>query len=165
MHYAYPHLAPAALLAAGVVAGLLLWAGCGGTAPAPAGRRTDRRPVLLVNRRRRPAKAALLLAAAGLAAFALVGPQWGQVVAEPPDNPPRGRDVLIVLDVSRSMLAEDVLPSRLARAKADVRDLAASLERQGGYRSALSLLPTGPPFFAPSPPTSLLRGRAVPCLC
>src|SRR5207302_10862009 len=94
-------------------------------------------PLLLVNRRRRALKAALFLAAAALLAIALVGPQWGQVIDEPPENPSKGRDVLIVLDVSRSMLAEDVAPSRLARAKADVHDLAVWLERQGGYRVGL----------------------------
>jgi Ca-activated chloride channel homolog len=36
-------------------------------------------------------------------------------------------DVIVVLDVSRSMLAEDAAPSRLERAKAEVRDLAAQL--------------------------------------
>jgi Ca-activated chloride channel family protein len=45
--------------------------------------------------------------------------------------------VLILLDVSRSMLAEDVAPNRLERAKADLRDLAARLEREGGYRIGL----------------------------
>lgn len=35
-------------------------------------------------------------------------------------NPAGGRDVIFVLDVSRSMLADDVRPSRLARAKEDI---------------------------------------------
>jgi Ca-activated chloride channel homolog len=35
----------------------------------------------------------------------------------------RGVDCFICLDVSRSMLAEDVAPSRLGRAKSDIRDL------------------------------------------
>jgi len=47
-------------------------------------------------------------------------------MARPGNNPrPRatqeaGRDIVFVLDVSRSMLAEDVRPSRLARAKDDI---------------------------------------------
>ncbi|MFH1999072.1 MAG: VWA domain-containing protein [Planctomycetota bacterium] len=35
----------------------------------------------------------------------------------------RGVDLFVLLDVSRSMLAEDVAPNRLTRAKTDVRDL------------------------------------------
>ncbi len=138
MHYAYPLLTPASVLVVGAMAGLLALAWL-------RRRRALRRladepttkPLLLVSRPRRLAKAGLLLAAAGLAAFALLGPQWGQIAEEPSEPSTQGRDVMIVLDVSRSMLAEDVAPSRLARAKADIRDLAASLERQGGYRIGL----------------------------
>ena len=35
----------------------------------------------------------------------------------------RGVDLFVLLDVSRSMTAEDVAPSRLERAKSDIRDL------------------------------------------
>ncbi len=35
----------------------------------------------------------------------------------------RGRDIVLLLDVSRSMLADDVRPSRLVRAKADMLDI------------------------------------------
>ncbi len=138
MHYAYPQLIPAALLAAGVLAGLIALAwlrrrrALRRLAEAPTAE-----PLLLVSRRRQALKAALFLVAAALLAFAVVGPQWGQVIDEPVAAPSPGRDVLVVLDVSRSMLAEDVAPSRLARAKADVRDLAADLERRGGYRMGL----------------------------
>jgi Ca-activated chloride channel homolog len=47
-------------------------------------------------------------------------PQWGER-----DAPAfrRGRDLLILLDVSRSMLANDVHPDRLQRAKTDLQDL------------------------------------------
>jgi Ca-activated chloride channel homolog len=38
-------------------------------------------------------------------------------------------DVLFVLDVSRSMLAEDAAPNRLARAKAEISQLVSRLER------------------------------------
>lgn len=40
----------------------------------------------------------------------------------------RGVDVFVLLDVSRSMLAEDVAPNRLERAKSDVRDLLQKLQ-------------------------------------
>ncbi len=63
------------------------------------------------------------------------GPLWGRDPAAPPAL---GRDVLVVLDVSRSMLAEDQPPwSRLARAKAYVEELADTLQRRGGYRLGL----------------------------
>lgn len=39
----------------------------------------------------------------------------------------RGVDLFVLLDVSRSMLAQDVAPSRLERAKSDVRDLVGRL--------------------------------------
>ena len=42
----------------------------------------------------------------------------------------RGRDVVIALDVSRSMLAADLQPSRLAAAKQSVRDLLKALTNQ-----------------------------------
>jgi Ca-activated chloride channel family protein len=129
---------PVALVAAGALAGLLALAwlrrrrALRQLAEAPTAG-----PLLLVSRTRQALKTALFLVAAGMLAVALVGPQWGQVMEEPVAAPSPGRDVLIVLDVSRSMLAEDVAPSRLARAKADIRALAASLERQGGYRVGL----------------------------
>ncbi len=56
---------------------------------------------------------------------ALAGPRFGmeyeQVV-------PRGSDLYVLIDVSRSMLADDVPPSRLGRAKADVLSLVNRLE-------------------------------------
>src|SRR5262249_13564460 len=81
-------------------------------------------------------KAALFVAGALLLAVVLLGPQWGKTTQT--DLPPtRGPDVIIILDVSRSMLAEDATPNRLERAKADIRDLTARLEKQGGYRVGL----------------------------
>ena len=62
---------------------------------------------------------------------ALVGPQWGfrwQEVKR------RGVDLVIALDVSKSMLAEDVKPSRLARAKLAIKELLPQLK---GDRVAL----------------------------
>jgi Ca-activated chloride channel family protein len=56
---------------------------------------------------------------------ALAGPRFGtqyEVVV------PRGSDLYVLIDVSRSMLAEDVPPSRLGRAKADVAALVNRLE-------------------------------------
>jgi len=70
--------------------------------------------------RRRGAKRALIAAGIALAGFALAGPQYGFTWEE---TQRRGIDVLIALDTSRSMLAQDVAPSRLERAKLAVRDL------------------------------------------
>ena len=59
----------------------------------------------------------------GLAALA--GPRFG---TQYEDVVPRGADLYVLIDVSRSMLAEDVPPSRLGRAKADVAALVNRLE-------------------------------------
>src|SRR5262249_16924178 len=67
-----------------------------------------------LHRRRRTVRAAMLVAAALLLVLALGGPMWGfrwQEVRR------EGVDLVVALDTSRSMLATDVKPSRLARAK------------------------------------------------
>jgi Ca-activated chloride channel family protein len=63
--------------------------------------------------------------------LAAARPQWGtrEVAVYQ-----RGRDLVIALDVSRSMLARDVHPNRLQRAKADILDLIRELR---GDRAAL----------------------------
>jgi Ca-activated chloride channel family protein len=81
--------------------------------------------------RRRLLRDALLSAAVLLCVVALAGPQvgtWMRTVQE------RGVDVMVVLDTSRSMLAADVTPSRLERAKREVRGL---LDRMRGDRVGL----------------------------
>ena len=57
--------------------------------------------------------------------IALAGPRFG---TQYEDVVPRGSDLYVLIDVSRSMLAEDVPPSRLGRAKADVAALVNRLE-------------------------------------
>lgn len=79
-------------------------------------------------------KAACLLGAVGCLVLALMQPQWGQ---EWQELQRQGRELMIVLDVSRSMLAEDVVPNRLARAKSDIHDLVQVLQREGGHRLGL----------------------------
>lgn len=67
-----------------------------------------------------------LLALAGLAmVVALMRPQWGERFVAAPRV---GAEIMIALDVSRSMLADDARPSRLERAKAEITDLLAYLE-------------------------------------
>lgn len=71
--------------------------------------------------------AKLLLQESALVAglVALAGPQFGTQVET---VVPRGSDLYVLIDVSRSMLADDVAPSRLGRAKADVAALVGRLE-------------------------------------
>ena len=66
----------------------------------------------------------LFMAGLVLSLVAAARPQWGtheETVYQ------RGRDLMVVLDVSRSMLARDVHPSRLGRAKVDLLDLVKEL--------------------------------------
>jgi Ca-activated chloride channel family protein len=63
----------------------------------------------------------LLLGLASLAiVVALAGPRWGSRVVE---TETKGLDLIIAIDISRSMLAEDTEPSRLERAKREARRL------------------------------------------
>lgn len=57
--------------------------------------------------------------------LAIARPQFGEETLEVEVS---GVDVFILLDVSRSMLAEDVRPNRLERAKSDILDLLRELE-------------------------------------
>lgn len=63
--------------------------------------------------------------AAALAAVALSGPRWGEerIVTET-----RGLNLVVAVDISRSMLAEDVKPSRLGRALREARRLVQDLD-------------------------------------
>ena len=65
-------------------------------------------------------KASLLLLAFVFGIIAAASPRFGTYYEEVSRS---GVDVFILLDVSRSMLAEDVAPNRLERAKSDIRDL------------------------------------------
>ena len=65
------------------------------------------------------------------AALALAGPRWGRV---PVEEPGPGREVVLLLDVSHSMAATDVSPSRLALSRMAARRL---LDRLPGTRFAL----------------------------
>ena len=73
----------------------------------------------------------LILIGLALVLFAAARPQWGKTMERTVE---RSRNVVVAIDVSRSMLAADVRPNRLERAKADVADLIDSLE---GDRCAL----------------------------
>jgi Ca-activated chloride channel homolog len=70
-------------------------------------------------------RVALILLAGTFLALALARPQWGEKIEEVHRQ---GVDVIIAMDVSASMLAEDVKPSRLVRAREEVATLIDSLE-------------------------------------
>src|SRR5437773_8083717 len=58
------------------------------------------------------------------------GPRWG--TGAPPSVAP-GRDIVVVLDLSRSMSARDALPSRLGKAKDALAELAHAIQGRGGH--------------------------------
>jgi Ca-activated chloride channel family protein len=65
-------------------------------------------------------KHGLFLAVLVLCIFSLARPQWGAVWEK---SETRGIDILIALDTSRSMLAEDIRPNRLERSRLAILDL------------------------------------------
>lgn len=78
-------------------------------------------------------RSVLTILALGLIVLAIARPQWGeteQIVER------HGVQLIIALDISRSMLAEDVKPNRLARAKLETADL---LQRLHGDEVGLVL--------------------------
>ena len=84
-----------------------------------------------VNQAGRRVKAALVIVALAFLIVALARPAWNP---KPRTVQRRGRDIVFVLDVSRSMIAEDLVPSRLGKAKYSIMDMIDSLE---GDRVAL----------------------------
>lgn len=74
----------------------------------------------LLNSKRAKTRNIFWLLAITLCLLALARPQWGFHWEEVKR---RGLDIMVVLDTSRSMLAEDILPNRLQQAKWGIRDL------------------------------------------
>lgn len=117
------------------VAGLLFWLDLRGSEALGRfvslimQRRLARRPSL----GQRIARAGLILGCLVLGILALMQPQMpGRAVAV--SSSQITADIMVVLDVSKSMLADDVAPTRLARAKAEIADLAGKLR---GHRIGL----------------------------
>ena len=107
-----------------------------------------------LSRGRQVGKLVLLGLGTFFAILALTGPQFGTQL-EMAER--KGVDVMIVLDVSRSMQAEDVKPSRLARAKYQIRGL---LDLLRGDRVGLVVF-AGQAFVQCPLTTDYGGGRAV----
>jgi len=86
---------------------------------------------LSVSRARQWWKTVLVVSASLLVVVSLARPAWNP---RPEKVESKGRDIVFVLDVSRSMMAEDLKPNRLERAKLAIRDLVDKIE---GDRVAL----------------------------
>lgn len=159
------------------LAGLILVV-CGRRKKAALERFAD--PELLVRltgrdrKGRRFLKAALLLSAMGFMLIGLAGPRWGSHYQEVSQ---KGVDIVVVVDVSSSMLVEDIKPNRLERAKREVSDFLKVVEgdRVGlvvfsgasfiqcpltlDYRALKMFLDSIPPDLVPVPGTDL--GSAI----
>ena len=68
---------------------------------------------------RRTLKQILLALSLALAGLAMARPQWGETSEH---SAATGEDIVFILDASRSMLADDVRPNRLTRAKLAIQD-------------------------------------------
>ncbi len=97
-----------------------------------AGSARARRQAYDLSRRRVPrpphVAALLFLIACGLAVVAAAQPRWGEEHTRVPRS---GSDLIVVLDVSRSMEARDIEPSRMEATKAMLQSM---LGRLGGDR-------------------------------
>lgn len=83
------------------------------------------RLITRTNPSRRLLSIGLLVAGLGCLVLALMRPQWGITYREMPKV---GAQIMVCLDVSRSMLAEDTAPNRLQRAKLELGDLLSFLD-------------------------------------
>ncbi len=86
---------------------------------------------LSINRGRPWLKAILIIVAVLFLIFSLIEPKWGYHWEEVEK---KGIDIVIALDTSRSMLADDVKPNRLEAAKREIENL---LNVLGGDRIGL----------------------------
>ena len=72
-----------------------------------------------IDKSKRYFKAVLIILSLAFIIFALTRPSWNP---KPEKIERKGRDIVFVLDVSKSMLAEDLVPNRLERAKLAISD-------------------------------------------
>ncbi len=101
----------------------------------------------------RPPAPLLLCAGLALGIVALARPQWGRL-----DEPvfDQSRDIIIALDLSRSMLTPDVKPSRLERSKLLIQSL---LDQPAAASASGSIVFSGTAFLQ-SPDQRRLRDPA-----
>ncbi|MFV1987722.1 MAG: VWA domain-containing protein [Gemmatimonadota bacterium] len=84
-----------------------------------------RRLTQTVSHRARAWKTTLVVVALGLSVFALARPQFGTRIETVRRE---GMDIVVALDLSESMLAEDIAPNRLERSKLEIQRLIARLD-------------------------------------
>ncbi len=81
--------------------------------------------VASVDRGRQWIRVVLLLIAIGLIALSIARPQWGTEIQK---IQRKGLDLVVLLDLSKSMLAEERGINRLDRAKSDLKDLLTAVQ-------------------------------------
>jgi Ca-activated chloride channel family protein len=106
---------------------------------------------------RRLGRLALLCAALAAGVVALMRPQ-SPGATETLSLGPRAADIMVVLDVSRSMLAEDAAPNRLERAKAEISEMLGKLH---GHRVGLVAFAGRATVLCPLTPDYSFFGNAL----
>ena len=107
-----------------------------------------------VDRRRRKFCFALVLLGFALALTALAKPRWGYIYE---DVKRKGLDLIFAVDTSRSMLSNDVPPSRLQRVKLAAQDLLDELQGDRVGLIAFAVLIASP--LNSSPSVKMIRAR------
>lgn len=92
-----------------------------------------------VSQKKQKTKLVLLFFVFAFSLIAIARPLWGRKEQEIFS---KGRDIIVALDVSRSMLAEDIKPNRLAKAKHEISSL---INRMQSNRIGLVIF-AGEPF-------------------
>src|SRR5262245_22082338 len=100
----------------------------------------------LVRPGRRRLRGACLAVGLVFLALGTAGPQWGH---ESGHTVALGRDLVVVLDLSPSMQARDVLPSRAGHALHALVRLADTVQKRGGHRLALIVFANRPHAVCP----------------
>ncbi len=131
MTFAHPHLLWFLLIVPALV-GMKLLVDMHGSKAERLFTAVRLRPALVMGRSRWRSWSVYTLYAMAMACIiaAVAQPRWGEEKLETPD---KGRNIFIAIDTSRSMLARDVPPDRLTRARLAAHDLVMELngERVG----------------------------------